>query len=1307
MNVGTVLAGRFEIERLAGVGGMGEVYRARDRQSGGAVAVKLLRRADRSLGERFSREARLLAELDHPAIVKYVAHGSFDLDGLYLIMEWLDGEDLSQRLVRARLSPVETITLITRVAEALALAHARGVVHRDIKPSNLFLPEGRVDLVKVLDFGIARHARALRLTLGGDPISGTGAVIGTPGYMAPEQARGDKNVDARADVFALGCVLFECLVGKQPFDGTSPVAVLAKILLEEAPRLADVAADVPAWLDNLVARMLSKEREGRPADAAEVVHELSTSNATSIGHLREGQPTARWADASPPVLTTDGKRLLSVILVSRGNLLAVTSASDSLKPTMSPDEVHTIDELRLVAAAYRARLEPIFDGTVVVTLVGRGAATDQAAQSARCALAMRALVPGARMSLATGLGVVAERWPVGEVIDRAFRLLRAAVADGDEGLRTDELTARLVDARFDVAVDGERIRVRGEREGAEVARTLLNRPSPCVGRDKELALLAAIFDECVDEPAARAVLVTAPAGIGKSRLRYELVRKLREHKGPVEIWTARGDPLRRDAAFAMLAQAVASTAGLRDGEPLSLRRHKLRTRLGRHLGEPDLTRVLEFLGELAGVPSDEPGVQLRAARHEPHLMGDLMRRAWDDWLTAECAAGPVLIVLDDLHWGDLPSVKVLDESLRKKDRPLMVLGLGRPELVEQFPNLWADREVQSLRLGELGKKASESLVRTMLGDVAPEVAATIVERAAGNAFFLEELIRAEAEGRKNAMPETVLAMVQARIERFEGEARRVLRAASVLGRVFWRGGVNALLGHVGGKASGTAGDWLRALADREVITRVDPGRFPGEEEYVFRHALVREAVYATLTDEDRTRGHRLAGDWLQSVGECSQLVLAEHFERGGDAVRAINNYRIAAVEAIEGQDLSAACALSERAIALGCDGELLGTFRRIQADACWVGGHFEEAERHALEAMSLLARGGIEWYQAAGIMVVLAGFGRHSRLGEVVEALRQEEGGDELTWSHLLAWALTSGMLFVAGQYELGKEFVRRVEARAPQVIAENPVAATWLYYARYAEAMYVTGDPEALLVATRSAVEVLESTGDLGTRAWLGIEQGGAATVIGAIDDAERILRATLAIPNIAPFVRAFGEHRLSRVLACQGKLDEALTLERSAQLVFETQRIPQFVGLGCNYLALLLFAKGELDEAERLASTAGDLLYFAPPFRAYALATLADVRLARNKIGEALDAAREASGIVSAFGILSEGEALARVVLAEALHASGDGDGARAAIAEARSRLEARARSIHSPELRQSFLTQNPDGARTLARAREWLGS
>jgi serine/threonine protein kinase len=344
MREGELIGGRFEIERLAGAGGMGEVFRALDRVTGEAVAVKVMLGEKSAQSGRFAREIEVLSELRHPAIVRYVAHGVGPAGEPFLAMEWLEGEDLSERLSRGALSVSETVKLGTRVAEALSLAHAGGVVHRDLKPSNLFLVEGDIDRVKVLDFGIAWHAALTRMTR-------TGAMVGTPGYMAPEQARGQAEVDARADVFSLGCVLFECLTGTPAFRGDHLIAVLAKVLFDEVPRLGKLLSGVPQELEALVGRMLAKQPEGRPRDGAAMAAALEALG-TATTALSEVVSSA----ASPPrsALTSSERRIVSVVVAGRAPGL------DTVTLTMGRPELQSRDdELRRAVATYGGKLEPL------------------------------------------------------------------------------------------------------------------------------------------------------------------------------------------------------------------------------------------------------------------------------------------------------------------------------------------------------------------------------------------------------------------------------------------------------------------------------------------------------------------------------------------------------------------------------------------------------------------------------------------------------------------------------------------------------------------------------------------------------------------------------------------------------------------------------------------------------------------------------------------------------------------------------------------------------------------------------------
>ena len=273
--------GSFEIVAPLGAGGMGEVYRARDTRLGRSVAIKALPpgfASDPERRARLEREARLLASLSHPNIA--TIHGLEDVSGSpYLVLEFVEGETLAQRLARGPLTVRETLEFGGQIASAIEAAHERGIVHRDLKPGNVMLtPAGAV---KVLDFGLAKgdaREEASASALSNSPtqaLSATaaGVILGTAPYMSPEQARG-RGAERSADVWAFGCILYECLSGRQTFAGETISDVIARIL-EREPDWSAIPAAVPPRLRDLVRRCLTKDANERPRDIGDLRRELS------------------------------------------------------------------------------------------------------------------------------------------------------------------------------------------------------------------------------------------------------------------------------------------------------------------------------------------------------------------------------------------------------------------------------------------------------------------------------------------------------------------------------------------------------------------------------------------------------------------------------------------------------------------------------------------------------------------------------------------------------------------------------------------------------------------------------------------------------------------------------------------------------------------------------------------------------------------------------------------------------------------------------------------------------------------------
>lgn len=264
---GAVLAGAYRLERVLGEGGMGVVWAATELATQHSVAVKVLaedRAADPTQQARILREAAAAKEIDHPNVVKVSAVLETDAGVPFIVMERLEGESLRGLLQRRpKLDLDATVKTFEAVFDAVGAAHKAGILHRDLKPENVFVT--KTGAIKVLDFGIAKKLTRAELETATASLTETGALIGTPHYMAPEQVFGDEDVDARADIWSLGVMLYECLGGERPTEGDGFGQILKRITSASFRPLSELRPDVPPRLAQLVTKMLARDRGTRPS----------------------------------------------------------------------------------------------------------------------------------------------------------------------------------------------------------------------------------------------------------------------------------------------------------------------------------------------------------------------------------------------------------------------------------------------------------------------------------------------------------------------------------------------------------------------------------------------------------------------------------------------------------------------------------------------------------------------------------------------------------------------------------------------------------------------------------------------------------------------------------------------------------------------------------------------------------------------------------------------------------------------------------------------------------------------------------
>lgn len=913
--------GHYVIEGRIGAGGMGVVFRAHDSRLDRTVALKFLPPhldADEDARHRLLVEARAAAGLDHPNICTIHEVGTH-VGRSYIAMAHYEGRTLEE-LLRAEgaLAPARAARISIDVARGLHRAHEAGIIHRDIKPGNVLITEDGA--VKILDFGIAKVA--------GIELTAEGAQLGTVAYMAPEQLRGAA-VDARTDVWALGILLFEVCSGRRPFAGGDVGSAMRGILELEPAGLREAVPAVPRAIAELVSVCLRKNPEERPATAADVAAALEAALRSAVG--TEADAETAGADPSPSVrdesgLTAEGERHQTTVLVAE---VAGRSALEELLSPAKSDEL--LNECRAAVARIVVEHGGVIDRDTperVVALFGVPTAReDDAVRAVRAARAMRAAVAelvdraGATGRAGMGCGIDTGRAVarldesatsgfrvVGGPVERSARI--AAQAGAGEVLISPECR-RLV-APFFETTEATRLPGRGDREGAATylvgagtgATTRLEAAAaeglgPLFGREAELSLLL----QACDATAAgqgRFVSVVGEAGVGKSRLLLEFDRRLDPDR--FEILRGRCHPFGAEALFMPFIDLVRDRLGLsREEGQISPDRV---ADLVRSI-DPELDDFVPFYLQLLGLVGDEDRALQEAAAGEQVRAG--LTESLSAVLTLGARARPTVALIEDWHWVDAASRRVLRQVLEMVSAyPLLIVVTTRPEGDGDWGSPAAHTPIV---LGPLPLEDSARIVSSALGATeAPEdLVRFLYERTGGNPFFLEELcrslredetLRVEGEtvvGRaaleRVALPDTVQGVVRIRLDRLEPAARRLIRAASVIGREF---GLDVLERALGGKADLAAGlDRLRELG---LIQRT---RMVPVPEFRFKHSLIRDVAYDGLLERQRAELHGAVGEAIEALGpdrSDEQLDrLAEHFARAGSWEKALT-YQGAAID---------------------------------------------------------------------------------------------------------------------------------------------------------------------------------------------------------------------------------------------------------------------------------------------------------------------------------------------------------------------------------------------------------------------------
>lgn len=1073
------LGNRFVVEREVGRGGAGIVYRAWDVVTERIVALKVINAEPGDAPEeeaRFTREGQLLENLDHPGIVKIVGFGLLEESGLpFVAMEWLDGEDLAARQKREPLSIPQAVELTIRVAEALQAAHAAGVIHRDIKPGNLFLcraPENEGCLgpwqVKLVDFGVAAKSD-IRITRTGD-------VVGTPAYMAPEQARGDAPIDARCDIYSLGATLFELVAGRPPHVGPTIIATLARLVTTAPPRLSELRRDTPPDVDNVVSAMLHTDPAARPASMTELLELLHA--------VAEEDERMSWFDSQPDPsrssrLGSSASRLVTSIVAIR---FGTASARE-----------RALEQLRQRGAD----AVPLGQDSIVAHLGARRALGNEAAVGLE--LGRRLARAGARVGVASGRARLdwthdtGDVLPVGEVVDRASSLSR----DAESGVvLADATTSELGRGRYEFRTRDDGSSVVGEpvqgRRGAGGA--------PFVGRDPELAQVLSAFERSRLDTTPILVSIAGPPGIGKSRLRREVMARISAQAGAPHIVLQRSEAYAQGHALGAAADVLRGIVGLPKGASSAEAAKAIIARLGPATRDELTTKNRDLLARLLANEPLPEGLDPRGAR-------DVLWLAMTDLVLQVAANEQTAILMEDLQWADPESIGWLDHLLgRSTGKPLVIMALVRPSFWTEHGARFAGRDHVRIELRPISKRASRTIARAMVGEAASEdIVDRIAEQAAGLPLFAEELARLSASGRDTAHAPTIEAAIQVSLDALDDECRDAVGRLSVFGLTCWDSALSALGMH-------RAESVMKALVASEILMEQNVSRFPGTREWLFKHALVREVAYASLGERERKELHALAATWLASMGEDSATV-AGQYDLGGQHVRAAEHWERAAQRALAANALADAMTMAERAL-MFAEEKPPGFLRASYLDEAWSRLDPRASDRESAifamednvydEASAVRARGARARYDDAR--------GTGGDISERLAEARDQAAtlglqDEEARCSAVLASRLAFGGHFADAEIE-----IKRLLKLARQ---QSTSAAAVDAYQTQAIVRQTQGSLATALDARRNAASAARGAGLKEREAMLMTNLGFALTTIGARQEARSALETGLALAD------------------------------------------------------------------------------------------------------------------------------------------------------------------------------------------------
>lgn len=1262
--------GRYEIRFLIGKGGMGVVFQAQDTTLHRLVALKILPAemvGNQDRMRRFVGEARAASALNHPNILTIyeidqaspVNEGEQSADVVhYIAMEFIDGKTLNRLIHTDKVDLNTLLNYLAQAADGLAKAHTNGIVHRDLKPDNIMVTSD--GFAKILDFGLAKLVETPETDKGeiAQPLSMPGMILGTLGYMSPEQAQAKSNIDQRSDIFSFGCILYEAAARRKPFESDSVVNSLYQIINEEPAPIEHLDHSAPSELQSIIRRCLMKDPNERFQSIKDVAFELrkiaSSSNETDATEmiLMSGDATlldVKNTSASLAQPPSEQRRQATV-------LSADISAFAQLLETFDPEEINEMmtdlwTQIEAVIEKNGGKVEQYLNDNFVALWGADRVQEDDPERAVHTALALQntaaefikninldqSLNNPLKIGISTGTiffstnsesGVFTK---TGAAANVANRLEQNAPIGG---ILISHDTYRHIRGVFEVAEVEMPIGVNSVAETSKVYAVKQAKPrafrlgtrgiegieTRMIGRESELEQMLDALHIVIEDGEMQAVTVVGEAGLGKSRLLYEFREQVVLLPESVRVFNGRATEAMRGLPYSLLRDVFAFRFLIQDSDSAATAREKLVNGIldlassgvfG--MGE-EAEMKAHFIGQLIGLDfsasphirgilDDARQIRDRAFHYATQFFATVMREM------------PMALYLDDLHWADDESLDFFDHFAKSAaESPLLMLCFTRPMLFERRPH-WGEGEENHLRLmlNPLSKRNSRQLVEDILRKVenVPSLLRNlVVENAEGNPFYVEELIKMLIDKRVIETHSEKWRVDESRLGKTEvpPTLTGVLQArldqltiweSAVLQRasVIGREFWDGAVENLG--AESDVREALESMRRKDLIYRHETSAFADVHEYIFKHILLREVVYETVLLRERREMHKGAALWLiehggESVGKYAATI-AGHFEQAKETTQAAQWFGRAGHQAREAFASEAAIGFYRKALNLLKDGS---------AD--------------------------LSWYEGLGEVLRM-----QARFDESIEAHSQmktaaKEAKDKL--AEAKAW---NGLGFA--QREQGDNRTSLKSAQKAEKLAreagDSETAKTELARALYRQAwaFYRLGDMEKAVALGEEALLLTAELGETGRR-----EQarslnllGATYNILGRFEQADKCYEKALTIfresgdkRGVGGILNNLGENADSNgdTTTAVRHYQEALAIarengERVLQIVYQSN-------IGGLRLKLGDYAAAEKDLRESI-EMAGNVGHFTTS-ETYRF--LAEVLLAQNKTTEALQTVQKA---------------------------------------------------------------------------------